>query len=168
MDITVFESLKKEEFNYLISLLQQITIPKKTKTNNRRGFGLHRAITFGIVRGRFNGLTQLSYHSKKYPFIYEEICRIGKLICPFEFNAIHLNHNVVCPKHTDSKNTNESVLISFGDYTGCNIVINNKIYDAKYTPIMFDGKTLEHYNTDDLIGNKYSLVFFNGEKCLNK
>ena len=53
-----------------------------------------------------------------------------------------------------------SILLSFGDYTGCNIVINGDKYDANRQPIMFNGSLLEHYNSDDLVGNKYSLVFF--------
>ena len=52
------------------------------------------------------------------------------------------------------------MLLSFGDYSGCNIVVNNKIYDANCNPIIFNGSNLEHYNTDDLIGTKYSLVYF--------
>lgn len=164
-EITIYPSIEEKEFNCLLSLLSKITIPKKSLTSNRRNFPpRHRAITLGIVRGRFNGITQLSFYSKKYPELYAEICRIGNLICPFEFKAIQLNHNVVCPPHTDSKNASRSILISFGDYTGCNIVIGDKVYDAKYTPIEFDGRELVHYNTDDLIGNKYSLVFFQGDK----
>jgi hypothetical protein len=140
-----------------------MTIRQKSVTANRRGFpAKHRAITFGITRGRFNGITGLSHYSKKYPAIYNEILRIGKIMCDgvIDFKSIHLNNNVVCPKHTDSKNVGKSVLVSFGEYTGCNIVICNQIYDAKYTPIVFDGSLLEHWNTDTLVGNKYSLIFF--------
>jgi len=159
--IKVYKHVEEKEFNYLLSLLCKISVPKKSLTSGRRNFPeRHRAMTLGIIKGRYNGITQLSYYSKKFPEIYEEIIRIGKLICPFEFKSIHLNHNVVCPKHFDSKNTSRSVLISFGDYIGCKIVINDEIYDAKHTPIEFDGKTMEHWNTDDLVGNKYSLVYF--------
>jgi hypothetical protein len=104
----------------------------------------------------------LSEQSKKHPKIYEAVLKIGEAISPaFEFSSIHLNHNVVCPKHLDSKNVGESVLVSFGDYEGCNIVIEGEIYDAKHTPIKFNGALLEHWNTKDLVGNKYSLVFYN-------
>ena len=162
--IKVHKTLPESEFYLLKSLLTKITVPRKSLTSNRRNFPeRHRAMTLGIVRGRFNGITQLSFHSKKYPELYEEICRIGKLICPFDFRAIHLNHNVVCPPHTDSKNASRSILISFGDYAGCKIVIADIMYDARHTPIEFDGRELIHYNTDDLIGDKYSLVFFQGE-----
>ena len=77
------------------------------------------------------------------------------------FSSIHLNNNVVCPKHKDNRNVGNSLLVSFGDYTGCNIVIGDVIYDAKYTPLIFNGAEIEHYNTNDLEGNKYSLVYYN-------
>jgi hypothetical protein len=73
---------------------------------------------------------------------------------------------VVCPKHYDSKNVGESMLVSFGDYTGCNIVIEGIVYDAKHTPVIFNGSKREHWNTDNLTGNKYSLVFYKNEDAL--
>lgn len=159
--VSVCETLPAEFFEPLHQLVSKIKIKTKSLTSNRRGFPeRHRAITFGLTRGRFNGITGISYFSKKHPEIYTEIIRIGKLICPFEFTSIHLNNNVVCPHHYDSKNVGESLLVSFGDYTGCNIVIEGKTYDAKYTPIIFNGSLLEHWNTNDLVGNKYSLVYY--------
>ncbi len=150
----------KEDFTELERLLTNISIPLKTKTSNRRGFPKHRAVTFGITKGRFNGVIGMSAPSLKYPEVFEEIVKIGDKHCPFQYTSIHLNHNVVCPKHKDSENIGESLLISFGDYTGCNIVIENKSYNAKYNPIIFNGSQQEHWNTDDLIGNKYSLIYF--------
>jgi hypothetical protein len=144
----------------LEKLLKSVIIPKKTKTSNRRNFPLHRAVTFGIVKGRYNGIIGLSGPSIRYPEIFEEIIKIGDKYCPFQYTSIHLNNNVVCPKHKDSNNCGVSTLISFGDYTGCNIVIEDEIFDAKYNPITFNGSEKEHWNTDDLKGNKYSLVFY--------
>ena len=158
----IYPKIEESEFQKLFDLLSTISIPKKSGRANRRGFSDgHRSTTFGMSKGRFNGIIGLSSPSKKYPEVYKEILRLGKICCPFEFNSIHLNHNVVCPPHKDSKNAGVSCLISFGNYTGCNIVIDNVNYDAKHTPIVFDGSKIEHWNTDDLQGNKYSLVFFN-------
>jgi len=151
--------INPNELAYLYCLLEEITIPIKNNTNGRRNFPNHRATTFGIVRGRFTGKTDLSAMTKKHPEIYNEINRIGKLFS-FEYTSIHLNKNVVCPKHKDSKNKGNSLLLSFGDYKGGNIVIEDKKYDANCNGIIFNGSKLEHWNTDDLIGNKYSLVFF--------
>ena len=159
--VTILNKVDISEFNKIEQLLSKITIAKKSITSNRGDFPKgHRAITFGMVKGRFNGITQLSHSSKKYPLLYEEILRIGKLICPFEFDKIHLNNNVICPPHYDSKNVGNSLLISFGNYEGCNIVIEDVNYDAKHTPIIFNGSLLKHWNTTDLSGNKYSLVYY--------
>lgn len=166
--VEVLDTYPAELFAPLYSLLTKFKLPRKSKHNNRRGFPeRHRATTFGIVTGRFNNITGLSNLSKKKPDVYAEILRIGRLICPFEFTSIHLNNNVVCPKHVDGTNIGKSLLVSFGDYTGCNIVVNGVVYDAKHTPVIFNGSELEHWNTDDLIGNKYSLVFFTTPKFLS-
>ena len=167
--IVVAKTQSTEMFASLLEMLSKITLRCVKGRSNRRGFPeKHRAFCFGITRGRFNGIVGLSMASKKYPHIYQEIMRIGKIICPFDFNSIHLNHNVVCPKHLDSKNVGESMLVSFGDYTGCNIMIEGDKYDAKHTPIIFNGSKREHWNTDDLQGNKYSLVFYKNEDALLK
>lgn len=157
--VSLLNSMPCDEFNVLYDMLENISISIKKGESSRRGFGAHRATTFGMVRGRYNGILGLSHSSHKYPDIYKEILRIGSLI-DMKFNAIHLNHNVVCPKHLDSNNYGDSVLISFGEYEGCNIVIEDKKYDAFCQPIKFDGSKLYHWNTNDLIGNKYSLVFY--------
>jgi hypothetical protein len=149
------------EFILLEKMLENFTVPVKSKTNNRRGFpAKHRAMTFGQTRGRFNGLTGLSNHSKRSPEVWAEIKRIGDLVAPFEWKSCHLNKNVVCPKHKDSKNATLTCIISFGSYTGCDLMIEGEKQNTFYTSLVFNGAEKEHWNTDDLQGTKYSLVFF--------
>lgn len=168
-DIYMYEIIKlpkidPSELCFLYGMLENINIIKRGIKSNRRDFPLgHRSVTFGYVRARYNGIYGLSKYSKEHPDIYEELLRIGNTYCPFKFNSIHVNKNVICPKHIDSKNVGHSMLLSFGDYTGCKIIISDKEYDADCNPLIFDGSKLEHYNTNDLIGTKYSLVYFNGE-----
>ena len=149
----------KEETKHLYELLNNIKIPFKPQA--KKSFGKHRAMCLGMIRARFTGNYGLSKNSIKYPEIYAEVMRIGKLCCPFVFNSIHVNHNVTCPAHFDSKNVGDRCLLSFGDYEGGNIVIEGVLFDAKYCPIIFNGSLKQHWNTDDLQGNKYSLVFYN-------
>jgi hypothetical protein len=167
VDVIELPNIYPSELSILYEMLQNINIRKKGEKSNRRGFPLgHRSATFGYTRARYgtrkNGkLYDLSLYSLKYPEVYNELLRIGNLICPFEFNSIHVNENVICPPHKDSNNVGESLLISFGDYTGCNIIIEGNEYDTNCKPIIFDGSNLLHYNTNDLKGDKYSLVYFN-------
>ena len=149
-------------YDTLFDLLEKSTLKKRYRDNNRREFPNYRGGIFGLVRPRFHykGYKELSCDSKRLPEVYEEIIKIGKIICPFEFTSIQLNKNLVCPKHKDSNNVGLSLLVSFGDYKGGEINIDNKKYDAKCRPIIFDGSKLEHYNNDIIEGTKYSLVYF--------
>ena len=150
------------DFDTLYGMFEKISIRMKGNKNNRLDFPRSRRTVFGMTRPRFTykGYLENSYDTKRYPHIHQELMRIGKIICPIPFNCIQVNHNTICPPHKDANNVGDSVLVSFGDYSGCKIIIDGKEYDAHNKPIVFNGSELEHYNTDDLIGTKYSLIFF--------
>ena len=162
-------SIDKSIFEKLEILLQKYKIPWKSaagydskgrSTNGRRGFPKYRGCVYGYTKHKITHEVNLSHQTKKHPNVYEELIRVGKLICPFEFTSIQVNNNLVCPKHVDSNNIGDSLLVSCGDYEGCNIVVDGKEYDTKYAPVIFNGSQLEHYNTPLLSGDKYSLIYF--------
>jgi hypothetical protein len=153
-----------ETYN-LYQLLNSITLTKVQLHTNRFGFNNnYRQNTFGYVRQRFTGKTEISLYSRKYPKIYLELIKYGDKICPHPFTSIHVVKNLVCTPHKDGNNVGESTIISFGEYTGCKLVIENEIHDAFCNPITFNGFEKMHWNTNDLIGTKYSLIFFNCKK----
>jgi hypothetical protein len=142
-------------------MLEKITLTKRCKeyNNARRNFHDHRGTLFGQVEPRYRTGVTLSKDSKKYPKIYDEIVRLGKLLSPIDFTTIQLNKDLMCAPHRDGQNVGLSFLISFGTYEGGLIVIDDVEHDAKYNGILFDGSKLLHYNTPHT-GTKYSLVFF--------
>lgn len=149
------------ETQKLYELLESITFKLTSQTNNRPNFNKHRRNTFGYVRERFSGKTALSLYSKRFPYIFFELIKYGKRICPHPFTTIHVVQNLVCNPHKDPQNIGDQTIISLGEYTGCKLVIENQIYDAFCNPITFNGAEKMHWNTDDLVGNKYSLIFYN-------
>lgn len=151
-----------EDLLDVYNLLESITIPCVDNGTGRSGtFGRHRAMTMGMIRARASREYGLSYNSRKHLVLYEALMKFGKTIVPFEFNAIHVNHNVVCPRHLDPYNSGKSLLVSFGDYEGCNIMVEGHgEYNTNCSPIVFNGAKVYHYNTPFKSGNKYSLVFF--------
>ena len=146
----------------LYYLLSNTTIPSNDAGRGRsKTFGRHRSMTLGYVTARFSGKYGLSYYSKKYSELYDSIIRFGKEHVPFNFNAIQVNHNVVCPRHIDPKNCGKSMLVSFGDYSGCDIVVEGcGTFNTNMVPIIFNGAEKYHYNTPLISGDKYSIVFF--------
>jgi len=165
MEIEILPEIYEQEFSKLYILLNQIKIPMTNINTNRRHFPYHKRMCFGLSRGRFTGVVGLSRDSIRYPEIFDEVTKIGDKYVPFNYTSVHLNYNVICPVHRDDKNNGKSVLVSFGEYSGCNIVIEGNTYDARHRPIMFNGSLLEHWNTPDLQGNKYSLVYYINKDC---
>ena len=158
--IQILNLIEKSVFHKLEIILAKISIPVCNK-NNRKGFSKHRSCTFGLTKQRFadKSICECALN-KKYPELFEELFRIGDIYCPFKFTSVYVIQNCICPPHKDSRNNGESMIISIGNYSGCNLIIEGQEYSAKYRPIIFDGHLLEHYNTSDLEGNKYSLIFF--------
>ena len=142
-------------------MLEKITLYLKRPNgnSNRLGFPQHRSCVWGIIKPRFKSKPELSMYSRKYPDIFEEIVRIGKLICPFEFKTIQLNKDCCCPPHKDKQNQTRSLIVSFGKYTGGELVIEGEVFNAYHNPIEFDGKNKLHWNQAHE-GTKYSLIYF--------
>lgn len=153
--------LDKSNFEKLENMLNRITIPLTSKTNNRRGFPKHRRAIFGLVKQRYTGKIDISRFSKKYPEINNELFRIGKDVLKFNFTSIYINKDVICPAHKDEKNIGESLIISIGKYEGCKLVIEGQEFNSHYNPVIFNGSEKEHWTTDDLVGSKFSLIYFN-------
>jgi hypothetical protein len=148
-------------YDKIYEMLEKITLYKKKKdgNTNRLGFPSHRGCVWGIIKPRFKSQPELSRYSRKYPEIHEEIVRIGKEICPFEFKTVQLNKNCQCPPHKDKANQSRSILVSFGDYTGGELVIEGVVQNAYHNPIEFDGVNNLHWNLEHT-GTKYSLIYF--------
>jgi hypothetical protein len=159
--LKIFETLAFKKNHAYIEGIQN-------QGNYRKNFGEHKSIVFGFIENRpaimkkYNKEKyELSRHTKAKMYVWEELKKIGDIICPFQYSSCYINNNTVSGKHYDSNNVGLSCIVSIGDYEGCNLVISGKKYDAKYKPIIFDGSKIEHWNTDDLVGNKYSLIFYN-------
>jgi len=159
---SLFEPLLKMLKETKLSIKQDEESAKKVNGSFRKNFPKHRANIFGVVKLRSvnGGGHAISRCSLDKQALYDEITRIGDIIVPFKYSSILINNNTVCGKHLDANNVGQSLIVSIGDYTGCNLMIEEKKYDAHYQPLIFNGSEMEHYNTDDLVGDKYSLVFY--------
>jgi hypothetical protein len=174
------EKLQEDDVKEIYEELEKINIPLlSSKMGRARLFGRHRSVTMGYTKARITRKIGLSEKSRKYPKLYQLLLKLGNKIgfkfcgvtpphateregsetVGFWFNSIHINHNVVCPPHKDKNNIGLSCIVSIGNYTGGELIINDKIYNTHLSPLVFDGINNTHYN-NPIDGNKYSFVFF--------
>jgi hypothetical protein len=147
--------LPELDISYLFPILE---VSQFKTADKRLGFPTFKGMLLGTVRERGKRNWGISAYTKRNPELWEMIKEVGNKIAP-GFTQCQINKNLTCPKHKDRSNTRKSVLVSLGDYVGGLIVIEGVEYDANNSPIIFDGKMLEHYNTPH-VGTKYSLIYF--------
>ena len=69
------------------------------------------------------------------------------------------DYNYKTKKHIDGNNIGRSLAISFGDFTGGELVVEGREYQTKLHPLIFNGALKEHYNRP-IHGDRYSLIYF--------
>ena len=144
----------------MFEILDSIDMPYN---HPRLGFPKYRGYLLGTSKGRFGRSKEgLSRLTKKYSDQWEQIKEWAFENVPVdvEWNCIQVNKNLVCPPHRDKHNVGNSYIVSFGDYVGCDLVVDGVTHDTR-KGLVFDGYLKEHYNTPLISGTKYSLVFFN-------
>jgi hypothetical protein len=159
--VTYLSKLTEEQINDLWEEL------KKTKLRicySRHNSGIGRTQAFGIINVRGKGPGPAA-NNLKYPELFRKLMDFATQCFPFhEFDGIQLNHNYQSEMHLDKNNVGESIIVSFGDYEGGELVIEDMVHDTRLQPVLFDGSLYRHWNKPILKGDKYSLVFFKNNK----
>ena len=102
---------------------------------------------------------------KKYQKIWETTNSYMKHFKPdFKYSSVQYNKNIKCAKHKDGNNIGNSLIISFGNFTGGRLMVydeNDKVeyIDIKNKFYEFNGSKVYH-QTEDFEGERFSLVFF--------
>jgi hypothetical protein len=130
---------------------------------SRANSGVGRTQVFGMINKRGKGVGPAA-NNDRYPELYKQLMSFGEKNIPIQFDGIQLNNNYESTMHVDRNNVGESVIVSFGNYEGGELVIEGKVYDTRYQPILFEGSKYRHWNQKILSGDKYSLVFFKNNK----
>ena len=143
----------------MLAVLDEIKMPQGKQ---RHGFPKFKGGLLGVSKERYIGKIGLSRMTRLNPAAWDFIKNWSYDNVPVEWNAIQVNKNLVCPPHKDKANVGKSFIISFGNYLGCNLVVDGVEYDTR-NGLIFDGYLHEHYNTPLVSGTKYSLVFFKND-----
>jgi len=141
----------------LLPLIENITIGFNINRKNS-GYGRSQVFGFGNIRGKGYGEFK---HNTEYAELWRALLIFGKKIVPdyIPFTAIQVNHNYKTKKHIDKNNVGLSLAVSFGNFTGGELVVANTEYQTKLHPLIFNGALSEHFN-NPIKGDRYSLIYF--------
>lgn len=157
MRVKLNDAAKKFLNEKLIPLITNTTI-RVTDSRKNSGYGRSQVFGYGNVRGKGFGEFK---NNTDYAELYRALLIFGSKIVPdyIPFTAIQVNHNYKTKKHIDGNNIGLSLAVSFGDFTGGELVVGGKEYQTKEYPIIFNGALSEHFNRA-IKGDRYSLVYF--------
>lgn len=149
------------DFNHLTSLLKNYKWIKNTGFSDQKSKNWRNgeySLNVGYNKRIFEKGNPIlpSRHMIKDDRIYRE-CK--RLFPDYDFNAVQINKNVLCPRHKDSLNVGNSLIFSLGDFTGGRLFVNGEAIDIFQSPYEFNGSKLEHW-TEEFSGNRFSVVLF--------
>jgi len=147
-------------FNRLLSMLTYENVPLNRERGNS---GAGRSVCFGRV-GKRSAPPGPSRWNDKRPEVWAELQEIAKsLPVPEGWTSCVVNQDYVALPHFDSGNVGTSMIVSFGCYSGGELVVEEatgpRSLSTYLTPTVGDFSKTKHY-TKPLSGLKFSLVFF--------
>lgn len=155
----VFEPVSARLFDRLLSMLVYDHVPLNRERGNA---GAGRSVCFGLVGKRSAPIGPSRWNDKR-PEVWAELQRIAlKLPVPEGWTSCVVNMDYCALPHFDSGNVGESMIVSFGCYTGGQLVLDISggiEINTFLTPVLGDFSKVRHW-TKSLSGLKFSLVFF--------
>ena len=125
----------------LKNILDKVTMPIQTQ---RKNSGAGRSQCFGFVPRRARGVGE-AMNNYKYPELYAELKRIANIICPGNaYTCFSVNVNYEALTHIDAHNDGASTTVSFGDFTGGELVLGDKAISTRYNPFTFNAFNTPH------------------------
>lgn len=153
--------LTKEEETFMKEEVLPIIEKKAVRMNYaRKNSGTGRTQVYGYGNRRTLGFGEFKNNSENSE-LYQVLVKLGAMIVPpfIPWTAIQVNKNYQTSAHVDGNNIGLSFSVSFGDFTGGELVVDGTPYQTRYSPIIFNGALNEHFNKP-ISGERYSLVYF--------
>jgi hypothetical protein len=173
-----------EQLDYYYNIVKTYKIKSNTHRSNvsgikeRRQYGKYigtnhwtnvgypiKSQNFGLVRKFRMKVFHESNNNFHYPEIYDALKAIILIIDPFfKYKTITINKNVEALPHRDKNNTNSSLIIGFGNYTGGGLYVEEpdgsfKLHDIHNKPLYFNGVLQTHY-TEPFNGERWTAIYY--------
>lgn len=132
------------------------------KNTRRAVAGDGQSQAFGVVNRR-SLPPDYSRWCWRRPALYEKLLEFGRKHVSIMWNSITVNQNYGTGPHRDRGNLGDSLVVSFGEFTGGELIIfegeYEGIHDICYKPIITDFSKVLHA-VCPFEGNRLSLVYY--------
>ena len=147
-------------FDPLITELTRKRIPVNYE---RRQAGSGRSQAFGIIR-RWSYRPHLARNTWMRPTLWQLLKDFAAVHVPIEWDGVTVNDDYKSEEHTDKGNEGLSFTVSFGDFTGGELLIRGEggtfdRLDTRHKGYLFNGSQQAH-RTGDWTGRRFCLVFY--------
>lgn len=143
------------------NILEYLKNNKLDINYKRLNSGIGQSQCFGKYRIRKKKGLYDSKNNTKHPKLYELLQQFGnKYVIQHipEYTSIQVNVNYQSKPHYD-RNSSDSFIVGFGDYSSGSLIINSYKHNICYRPLLFNGKDWLH-STDTFTGNRISIIYF--------
>ena len=158
--------LRLVDWNKIQNISRQNVIRKGDRNTPKNNTGKEYCHSFIFGKNMKDSEGKLSFWSSQYRELYETFqALIHKVHPEHSYTNITVNKNLSCKRHTDGGNTGLSYIISFGNFTGGRLFIedvgggNPRPVDIYRKFVAFEGSKQPH-ETEEFIGERYSAVFY--------
>ena len=136
-------------------MLDDIQLGVTNRSNSGRGVSQ----CFGFVPRRALGVGE-AMNNYRYKRLYAELKRIAGIICPGNnYTCFSVNINYEALTHIDAHNDGSSTTVSFGDFTGGELVVGDQAISTRYNPVTFNAFNTPH-SVNKCYGTRYSIVMY--------
>jgi len=144
-----------EDFAAILAEINRKPIPVN---HDRRDAGKGRSQAFGLQR-RWSYRPYLSRNCWMRPELWLLLQEFAQKFVG-GWDAVQVNDNYKSAPHRDKGNQGESYIVSFGDYTGGNLCLEDGTKtDTNHKGWTFNGSQIKHW-TDAWEGRRLTLVFY--------
>jgi hypothetical protein len=158
MSATFVRDHAPEDFTAIIAELER----KPLAVNpDRFVAGPGRSQAFGVIR-RWSYRPWLSRNTWLHSELWALLLEFAAKFELTGYDAIQINDDYKSAPHRDKGNTGDSYIVSFGDFTGGDLICDGTPVDIRHRGHTFCGAEILH-STAPWTGHRYSMVFYNIE-----
>lgn len=143
-------------------LLTELTRATVAVNHDRMQAGKGRSQAFGVIR-RWSYRPHLSRNTWMRPKLWQLLLDFAAVHVPIGWDGCTVNDSYLSAPHRDKGNQGESYTVSFGDFTGGALCIeqgdSHVSIDTRHKGYLFNGSTQTHW-TAPFEGQRFCLVFY--------